>query len=390
MAIQKTSDEVKEKIKRASAHGLPTRPSERGMKPDEIRRFFYEPIIGDNNSLLSELSRIVDEANAAIEARVPAMKETGYFIRVYVQLEDGSIALMPLIVNPQVNEGITIATRDDTGNLRINEASPPSEWDHLIHKGYVDEGFLPKMQIIQEQRKPESEENDGVIEFAEAYDRAYIRRRDGKDSFIPFTLEAKRVDSIWERGESTPTIPLRHDYGQIEVAEPLYDDDAVPYSMVKELDSKVKEATSIAKGAQKAISFADYKTLINAVKKWGVGEYPIGQSIYIVTRDVPDLWISGEEELLSDWQDYPYNTDADFIADLRKNGKVYVGRYYISELETQKVDLTNHYDKDEIDAMIGDISTALDEILALQAYYTGDTFEELHEYAQNVIGGGES
>lgn len=37
---------------------------------------------------------------------------------------------------------------------------------------------------------------------------------------------------------------------------------------------------------------------------------------------------------------------------------------------------------------IGDISAALDEVLALQEFYTGDTFDELHEYADGVIAGG--
>lgn len=41
-----------------------------------------------------------------------------------------------------------------------------------------------------------------------------------------------------------------------------------------------------------------------------------------------------------------------------------------------------------VDSVIGNISTALDEIIALQNYYTGATFDELHEYATNVAEGG--
>ena len=41
-----------------------------------------------------------------------------------------------------------------------------------------------------------------------------------------------------------------------------------------------------------------------------------------------------------------------------------------------------------IDSKLGDISTALDEIIALQDYYTGATFDELHEYATDVAEGG--
>jgi DNA-binding ferritin-like protein len=41
-----------------------------------------------------------------------------------------------------------------------------------------------------------------------------------------------------------------------------------------------------------------------------------------------------------------------------------------------------------LDNRIGDIDTALDEVLALQEYYTGATFDQIHEYAEGVIAGG--
>ena len=41
-----------------------------------------------------------------------------------------------------------------------------------------------------------------------------------------------------------------------------------------------------------------------------------------------------------------------------------------------------------IDEQLGSLDTALDEIIALQDYYAGATFDELHEYAVNVAQGG--
>lgn len=41
-----------------------------------------------------------------------------------------------------------------------------------------------------------------------------------------------------------------------------------------------------------------------------------------------------------------------------------------------------------LESAMGDISTALDEIIALGEFYTGETFDELHEYAQSVAEGG--
>lgn len=41
-----------------------------------------------------------------------------------------------------------------------------------------------------------------------------------------------------------------------------------------------------------------------------------------------------------------------------------------------------------LESAMGDVSTALDEIIALGEFYTGATFDELHEYALNVAKGG--
>ena len=45
---------------------------------------------------------------------------------------------------------------------------------------------------------------------------------------------------------------------------------------------------------------------------------------------------------------------------------------------------------DALDNRIGSLDAALDGILELQDFYTGETFDELHEYAEDVIAGGES
>ena len=42
----------------------------------------------------------------------------------------------------------------------------------------------------------------------------------------------------------------------------------------------------------------------------------------------------------------------------------------------------------ELFRRVGDIDSALDEVIALQDYYTGATFDELHEYAEEVKQGG--
>ena len=64
--IKQVSNETENAMLRKSAYGLPNRPSESGMRPDDIKKAFYKSLIDGENSLLSELKRIVDEANAIL------------------------------------------------------------------------------------------------------------------------------------------------------------------------------------------------------------------------------------------------------------------------------------------------------------------------------------
>lgn len=58
--------------------------------------------------------------------------------------------------------------------------------------------------------------------------------------------------------------------------------------------------------------------------------------------------------------------------------------YKISETSTNNYIPTAKAVYDFVTSSLGDISTALDEILELQDFYTGATFDELHEYAQSI------
>lgn len=62
--INKVSELTKDAIKRKSAYALPDRPSDQGMKPDEIKRAFWQPVVDVTNSTISEIDRVVDEINA--------------------------------------------------------------------------------------------------------------------------------------------------------------------------------------------------------------------------------------------------------------------------------------------------------------------------------------
>ena len=67
MSVKEISENTLTSIGRKSAKSLPIRPSEQGFKPEEIRKAFYDFVIGDNNSILSELKRIITETNESFE-----------------------------------------------------------------------------------------------------------------------------------------------------------------------------------------------------------------------------------------------------------------------------------------------------------------------------------
>ena len=103
------------------------------------------------------------------------------------------------------------------------------------------------------------------------------------------------------------------------------------------LSTALSTTTAIAKGAQQGITFNSYFELVQFFNQTGLENiYNIGQSVYIATIDVPDLWISSGSYYLS----YTYTNDDDLIAQLSSG--VHIGNYIFKELETEKVDLTSY------------------------------------------------
>lgn len=61
--ITPISEDNMQKIRNMSAATLPDRPSQQGMKPEQIKKRFYEPIVNSDISVIEEVNRIVGEAN---------------------------------------------------------------------------------------------------------------------------------------------------------------------------------------------------------------------------------------------------------------------------------------------------------------------------------------
>jgi hypothetical protein len=107
----------------------------------------------------------------------------------------------------------------------------------------------------------------------------------------------------------------------------------------KTIPTAINEVNSIAKGANQALSYANYSAMVIAFNSLDDDEYNVGQNVYVVTTEVPDLWVSSVESTSST---YTYVDDATIVSELETNGYIQVGYYKLSMLETQKVDLTNY------------------------------------------------
>jgi len=107
----------------------------------------------------------------------------------------------------------------------------------------------------------------------------------------------------------------------------------------KTIPTAINEVNSIAKGANQALSYSNYQTMIGIFNNLEADAYKTGQNVLIVTLDVPDLWISNVTSVKAS---YSYVSDAQVISDLQEYGSIRVGYYALSALETQKVDLTNY------------------------------------------------
>lgn len=103
-----------------------------------------------------------------------------------------------------------------------------------------------------------------------------------------------------------------------------------------DIRNEISTVKDIAEGANIAIVFDSYSDLVTFFNSES-DSLKVGTNLYVKTVEVPDLWISAVE---STSVAYTYTTDDDFLTYINGNGQI--GYYKFSELETQKVDLSNY------------------------------------------------
>lgn len=139
-------------------------------------------------------------------------------------------------------------------------------------------------------------------------------------------------------------------------------------SMIGALDERIIEdkftvVSQLIKGRTQAIAFNNYQAMINNLRANPRGYYSVGQSIFIGTLNVPDLWIGAVEDGNA-VPEYTYTTDEAFVEELKnpEYGALYINGYALYPLETLKQDLTNYAFVDNLGRLVYNNGTEIKQV----------------------------
>lgn len=113
----------------------------------------------------------------------------------------------------------------------------------------------------------------------------------------------------------------------------------------KSITGAINEVRTIAIGREKAVVYNTYPAMVNALNQSSSDFLKVGDNVYVVTPDVPDLWVQSIE---SSQVQYQYTTDEAFVNELKEQGWVQVGYFKFAKLEIGKVDLENVVDSNSV------------------------------------------
>ena len=216
--IKNISAETKEAIKRKSAFSLPDSPSARGWKAAEIKRAFYDPIVGEENSVLSELSRIVKGVNEMYEDIVNALG--GLLLSMVTRKQNNTEHPQAFVVEPQSDEDallpvsssgkedaiVRYADPDDCGDEAASKTfsvCDPKKPFHPVNKQWLEE-HLENLDLPQQTSKiVATMSDDGRYVLTLHLENAAGEAIEGSETEIDLPLEMAFVGaSLSEDGQS--------------------------------------------------------------------------------------------------------------------------------------------------------------------------------------------
>ena len=110
-------------------------------------------------------------------------------------------------------------------------------------------------------------------------------------------------------------------------------------------NEKITEVESIALGAEKAITYGDYRQMVETLNALPKSFFKAGQGINIITMGVPDVWVAYVQDTSIP---YTYTSDQVIADTLKTVGTLQIGYFVLAQKETQKVDLTDYAKKEQV------------------------------------------
>lgn len=103
-------------------------------------------------------------------------------------------------------------------------------------------------------------------------------------------------------------------------------------------DSAIERIEEVLEGKEQAVAFTNYQAVVNAFNVAATNKYNVGQSIYVQSVNVPDLWVYSIENTHID---FAYIGDEDIIETLETNGNIQFGYYKLAMMETKTASVAN-------------------------------------------------
>ena len=301
---------------------------------------------------------------------------------LYARNHNGEESFYRIAVTPN---GGTIPIRASAGTIAVSKATAD---EHAVPLSQLNEALSEKLDIVKE---------------ANANERVYGIDTKGGQAIFPLSRYAV-----------TNTVAYRTTNGALRVGRATEDAFAVPLSQLNEaLAEKLDKipyasqvyCTNAAGTGQANITYSTSVQANTIARRQESGALSVGSAV-LDNDAVPLLQmneaLAGKLNAVTTTQggDRLYCVTyegkqsmvtlsamlAPYSVPMRRaNGELPVGPATANEHAVPLSQLNTI-----LDDRFGSLDSALDEILALQAHYTGETFDALHEYAEGVIAGGES
>ena len=110
MAINKTTLSKLNAIKRKSAQSLPDNPTNQGMSAEQIKNAFWKFVLDNEDSILSELGRIIDESNDELKKKLDIAQSAEKANKTMITDAEGNVTPSDIVPAQQINLGSVIIT----------------------------------------------------------------------------------------------------------------------------------------------------------------------------------------------------------------------------------------------------------------------------------------